>query len=64
MQTDHYYKGIHYIKYQGLLDSQPIVKLTAYNFKLMKNYIEDLEMQVDKLTRKHFDPLKEKGDLK
>lgn len=60
MKTDHYYKGIHYIKYQGLLDNQPIVKLTDFEFKLMKNYIEDLEMQIYKLTGKHFGPLKEK----
>ena len=45
MRTDHYYKGIHYIKYQGLLDNQPIVKLTASDFKLMRDYIEDLEMK-------------------
>lgn len=58
MKTDHYYRGIHYIKYQGLLDDQPLVKLTAYNFKLMRDYIEDLEMQIYELTGKHFDSLK------
>ena len=60
MKTDHYYKNIHYIKYQGLLDNQPIVKLAASDFKLMRNYIEDLEKQVYNLTGKHFGPLKEK----
>ena len=60
MKTDHYYKGIHYVKYQGLLDNQPVVKLTAFNFKLMRDYIEDLEMQIYRLTGKHFSSLKEK----
>ena len=60
MKTDHYYRNIHYIKYQGLLDDQPIVKLTASNFKLMRDYIEKLEMQIYELTGKHFDPLNEK----
>lgn len=58
MKSDHYYRGIHYIKYQSLLDDQPLVKLTAYNFKLMRDYIEDLEMQIYELTGKHFDSLK------
>ena len=60
MKTEHYYKGIHYIKYQGLLDSQPIVKLSASDFKLMRDYIEQLEMKIYNLTKEHFGTLKEK----
>ena len=60
MKTDHYYKGIHYIKYQGLLDNQPIVKLTAYDFKLMRDYIEQLEMKIHNINGEHFGNLKEK----
>jgi hypothetical protein len=60
MKTDHYYKGIHYIIYQGLLDNQPIVKLTAFDFKLMRNYIEELEWKLYELTGQTFVPLKEK----
>lgn len=60
MKTDHYYKGIHYVKYQGLLDNQPIVKLNDFDFRLMRNYIEELEMKIYNLTGEHFGPLKEK----
>lgn len=60
MKTDRYYKGIHYIEYQGLLDYEPIVKLTAFNFKLIRDYIEDLEAEIYNLTGKPFNPLKEK----
>ena len=62
MKTDYYYKGIHYIKYQGLLDNQPIVKLTAFDFKLMRDYIENLEWELYKLTGQKFVPLKKKGE--
>lgn len=60
MKTDHYYKGIHYIEYQGLLDNQPIVKLTESDFKLMRDYIEELEMKIWKMNGEHFGSLKEK----
>lgn len=60
MKTDYYYKNIHYIKYQGLLDNQPMVKLTGFDFELMEDYIEDLEMQIYRLTGKRFGSLKEK----
>lgn len=59
MKTGHYYKGIHYIEYQGLLDNQPLVKLTAFDFKLMRNHIDNLEMQIHELTEKYCSLLKE-----
>ena len=60
MKNDYYYKGIHYIEYQGLLDNQPIVKLNASDFELMRNYIEKLEMKIWSMNGEHFGSLKEK----
>ena len=42
-QRDYYFKGIHYIVHQGLLDSCPIVKLTERDFDILTVYILKLE---------------------
>lgn len=57
---DFYYKGIHYIVKRNLFNSQPIVKLTERDFRLMRDYIEELEWKLYCINKETFGPLKEK----
>lgn len=58
---DYYFKGIHYEVKQPILSADPIVKLYEKDFKLLKNYIIELEGKLHRATGEHSKSIKEKG---